>query len=447
MTDMSEGSIAKHIIVFALPLMLGNVFQLLYNTVDSIVVGNFVGKQALAAIGSTGMIVNMLVFFFNGFSSGASVVIGQYFGARHYKDLHEAVETTIAATFLLCVAFTAAALPAVKPLLRIMATPDDVFAEATIYLKIYISGISGLLIYNVCSGILRAVGDSRRPLYFLILTSIINIILDLFFVLVLNAGIAGVAYATIISQFISAFLTLALLSRSKEVYHLTWHDLKIVPRHLKRILAIGLPAGIQSVLTTLSNIFVQGYINFFGSSCMAGWSTYNKLDGFIMLPMQSTAIAATTFVSQNIGAGKKARARKGAITSVLLTVGITIVVEIILFVFAAPAVKIFSPDMEVIAFGTLFIRTNILFTFFNCIVHVLAGGLRGSGDSRGPMVIMLSSFVVLRQTYLFVLTRYIANTAQLVGFGYPVGWMACACIEVCYFLLRWPKTEDGVSEG
>ena len=238
--NMTEGSIAGQVILFALPLMLGNVFQMLYNTVDSIVVGNFVGTQALAAVGSTTMIVNMMVFFFNGFSTGAGVVIANYFGARNLKALHKAIETTMAATFVLSILFTLAGVAAVRPMLRFMATPEDVFGEATTYLRIYIGGISGLLIYNMGSGILRAVGDTMRPLYFLVLTSVLNILLDLLFVLGFHCGIEGVAWATVISQFISALLILALLTRSNDIYRLTWHDLRIDRAVLGSIFALSL---------------------------------------------------------------------------------------------------------------------------------------------------------------------------------------------------------------
>ena len=440
--DMTEGSIVKQVILFALPLMLGNVFQMLYNTVDSIVVGNYVGTQALAAVGSTTMIVNMMVFFFNGFSTGAGVVIANYFGSRDMKTLHKTIETTMAATFALSLLFTVAGVAAVKPMLRFMATPEDVFAEATTYLRIYIGGISGLLVYNMGSGILRAVGDTMRPLYFLILTSVLNIILDLAFVLGLHRGIEGVAWATIISQFISAFLILLLLSRSEDIYRLTWHDLKIDRVILGRIFAVGLPAGIQSIITAFSNVFVQSYINYFGSSCMAGWSCYNKLDQFIMLPMQSMAMASTTFVSQNIGAEKRQRADKGTIVTVALSVGVTAVIVAVLCLFAAPAVGLFTPDASVIEYGVLFIRVNSFFLLFNGVSHVLAGALRGQGDSRGPMIIMLLSFVGIRQVYLYVVSRFIANTPLLVGFGYPVGWTTCCIIEMTYFFLRRRKTKQ-----
>ena len=439
--DMTSGPILKQMVLFALPLMLGNVFQMLYNTVDSIIVGNFVSKQALAAIGSTTIIVNLLVFFFAGFSIGASVIIGQSFGARNMQRLHDAIHTTMAATFLLSILLTVAGLVLVKPLLVLMRTPDDVFADATLYLSIYIGGISGLLIYNMGSGILRAVGDSTRPLYFLMLTSVLNIVLDLFFVLVLKAGIAGAAIATILSQFVSAALTLRLLTRTKDIYRLNWHELHIDFPILKKIFAVGMPAALQAVITSISNIFVQGYINVFGSSVMAGWSSYNKLDQFILLPMQSMAMASTTFVSQNTGAGDEKRSQRGTVTAILMTCSVTGIVAAVLFVWAEGAVRLFSPDAEVIRYGALFIHTNVFFLLCNCVNHVLAGALRGRGDSRGPMVIMLSTFVGLRQLYLYLVTHFVANTPALVGFGYPVGWMSCCVIEVTYALIKRRQRE------
>ena len=434
--DMTSGPIWRQLVLFALPLMLGNVFQMLYNTVDSIIVGNFVSKQALAAIGSTTMITNMMVFFFNGFSVGASVMIGQYFGARDMEKLHRAIETTMAATFLLSFLFSVAGVLAVESLLRMMSTPDDVFADAALYLRIYIGGISGLLIYNMGSGILRAVGDSTRPLYFLIFTSLLNIALDLFFVIVLKTGIAGAAIATIISQAVSGAAILVLLTRTKDIYRLSWRELRLDWPILRRIFGVGLPAGIQSVITAFSNIFVQSYVNVFGSDVMAGWASYNKLDQFIMLPMQSMAMAATTFVSQNVGAGEDRRADRGTGASLLLTCGITGSIIALLIVFAPSAVRLFSPDREVIRYGVLFIRTNCAFLLFNCINHVMAGALRGRGDSRGPMIIMLSCFVALRQTYLYLITHFYANTPRIVGFGYPVGWTSCCAVMLSYFFWR-----------
>ena len=437
--DMTEGPILRLLIAFALPLMLGNVFQMLYNTVDSVIVGNFVSKQALAAIGATTMIVNLFVFFFNGFSIGAGVVIGQYFGARDMEKLHDAIETTMAATFILSLLFSLLSIVIVDPMLRMMSTPEDVFHDASVYLHIYLGGIAGLLIFNMGSGVLRAVGDSTRPLYFLIFTSLLNIALDLFFVLVLKMGVAGAAVATIISQFTSAALILVLLSRTRDIYRLEWRELKIEWPILRRVFAIGLPAAVQSVITAFSNVFVQGYINVFGSDVMAGWSSYNKLDQFIMLPMQSMAMSATTFVSQNIGAGNDRRSDRGTVAALGLTCAVTGSIIALLVAYAPGAVRLFSPDEAVIRYGVLFIRTNVVFLLFNCINHVLAGALRGRGDSRGPMIIMLASFVALRQIYLFVVTHFIANTPKIVGIGYPVGWVRCCAAELLYFAVKRRK--------
>ncbi|MBQ3482276.1 MAG: MATE family efflux transporter [Oscillospiraceae bacterium] len=436
---MTEGPILRQLIAFALPLMLGNVFQMLYNTVDSVIVGNFVSKQALAAIGSTTMIVNLFVFFFNGFSVGAGVVIGQYFGAKDLKKLHDAIETTMAATFVLSVLFSLLSIVIVDPMLRFMSTPDDVFGDASLYLHIYLGGISGLLIYNMGSGILRAVGDSTRPLYFLIFTSLLNIALDLFFVLVLKMGVAGAAVATIVSQFLSAVLILVLLSRTRDIYRLEWRELRIDWPILRRVFAIGLPAAVQSVITAFSNVFVQSYINVFGSDVMAGWSSYNKLDMFIMLPMQSMAMASTTFVSQNVGAGRDRRSDRGTVAALGITVAVTGGIIALLDIFAPQAVRLFSPDEGVIRYGVLFIRTNVIFLLFNCINHVLAGALRGRGDSRGPMVIMLATFVAIRQIYLYFVTHFYANTPKIVGFGYPIGWMSCCAAELLYFAVKRRK--------
>ena len=443
---MTRGPILQLLIAFALPLMLGNVFQMLYNTVDSVIVGNFVSKQALAAIGSTTVIVNMLVFFFNGFSIGAAVGIGKYFGARNMEKLHDAVETTMAATFVLSAVFTVVGVLMVKPMLHLMHTPEDVFREATLYLRIYIGGISGLLIYNMGSGVLRAVGDSTRPLCFLVFTSVLNIVLDLFFVLVLKTGIAGAAIATILSQFVSAAMILVLLTRTRDIYRLDWRELHLNFPILRRIFAVGMPAAIQSVITAFSNIFVQGYINVFGSDVMAGWSSYNKLDQFIMLPMQSMAMSATTFVSQNCGAGNDRRSDRGAVTAIGLSLGITGAIAVLLVTFAPAAVRLFSPDPAVIQYGVLFIRANTFFLLFACVDHVLAGALRGRGDSRGPMIIMLSTFVVLRQIYLYWVTRCVANTPLLVGLGYPVGWISCCIVEVAYALIMRRRRVESVRD-
>lgn len=437
--DMTDGPIVREILTFAMPLMFGNIFQMLYNTVDSIVVGNFVGTEALAAIGSTTMIVNLAVFFFNGFSVGCSVVISNAFGAGQKERLHTAVETAVTSTFLLSILFTFLGMGTVDFMLELMATPEDVFGAASIYLRIYFAGIAGLLVYNIGSGILRAVGDSTRPLLFLIFTSILNIILDLLFVISFGLGIAGVAYATILSQAVSAVLIMVVLVKTDAVYRFSFKDMRIDPTAFRQIMTIGLPNGIQSVITAFSNIFVQSYINYFGSACMAGWGSYNKIDSFIFLPVQSMAMAATTFVGQNDGARKTDRVNRGTIDSVVISLLITGVIASLIWIFAPSAVGLFSQDAEVVRYGTMFLRTNCFFLLFNDVNHVLAAALRGRGDSVGPMVIMLIGFVAIRQVYLFVLTRCISNTPMWVGFGYPVGWMATCVIEVVYFLRKWNR--------
>ena len=439
--DMTSGSIPKLIMQFAIPLMFGNFFQMLYNMVDSIVVGNFVGTQALAAVGATTLICNMAMFFFNGFAVGAGVIIGRFFGAHKKEELHQAVETTMAITFILSVVFTILGLVFVNPLLRMMNTPADVFAQAATYLRIYFAGVSGLLLYNMGSGILTAVGDSRRPLYFLILTSLLNIVLDLWFVCGFHMGIGGAAFATILSQFISAFLVLLLLLRTNEVYYFRFRDLTINGKMLKQILIIGLPNGIQSAITAFSNMFVQAYINHFGSTVMAGWAGYNKINQFVMLPITSMANAATTFVSQNVGAGNTKRANAGTKTVVLMAVSITFAIACILFPISPLAMRLFSSDQKVIRYGVMFNHLNIFFLLFNTVNHVLAGALRGRGDSMGPMVIMLAGFVGVRQIYLFIMTRFILNTPSTVAFGYPVGWMFVFAVETIYFFARWNRRE------
>ena len=322
-TDMTSGDITGLLIQFSLPLLAGNLFQQLYNTVDSIVVGNYVGKEALAAIGSTTSLINTLVGFFLGLAAGAGVVISQYFGAHDLINLKKTVHTMTAGTLLLGVVFTIVGIAASPFMLRLMATPDDVISDASVYLRIYFEGVLALMIYNAGSGILRAVGDSKRPLYFLIVSSLINVVLDLVFVIQFHWGIAGAAYATIIAETISAVMVLFVLVRTKECYKVQISDLHIDRVILRRILSVGLPAGIQQAVTSFSNVFVQAYINNFGSSCMAGWASYGKIDQFAILPMQSLSLASTTFVGQNFGAHNIRRVKRGITISLILSAAVT----------------------------------------------------------------------------------------------------------------------------
>ena len=285
--DMTEGPILKELVLFSLPLLLGNIFQQLYNTVDSVVVGNFVSADALAAVTMTGSAVGTLVGFFVGMSTGAGVVISQRFGARDRAGLRKAIHTSLAATFFMGLAMMAVGYFVTPGLLRLMQTPETILPLATTYLRIYFLGIEGLMFYNMTSGILRAVGDSRRPLYFLILTSVLNVVLDLLFVIVFHLGVAGVAYATILSQFISGGLGIYVLARSKDDYGITMREMRIDSASLKKIIFIGLPVGLQQAVISFSNVFVQGYINSFGNASAAGWGAYGRVDAFVMLPLHS----------------------------------------------------------------------------------------------------------------------------------------------------------------
>ena len=437
--DMTTGSIWKLLLSFSVPLLIGNLFQQLYNTVDSLVVGNFVGTEALAAVGSTTCIINTMVMFFTGTSIGATVVISRHYGAHDDRKLHLAVETTMMVTFIASILFTGIGVLFTPFMLRFMSTPEDVLPSASEYLRIYFSGISGLLIYNMGSAVLRAVGDTRRPLLFLCFSSILNTVLDLIFVIVFDLGIAGVAYATILSQFISAALVLVVLTLDGGSYHLVWQDLRIDRPTFRQILSIGLPAGFQQSLTSFSNVYVQSYVNYFGSACMAGWSCYTKIDQFIFLPLQSMNQAATTFVSQNIGAQDIKRAKRGSRTAFYMSTAITIAISAILWFTAGQFVSLFNQDPSVISYGVLFIHTNSTLTFTCCATQIFSGSLRGAGDSKTPMLVMLFSYVLFRQIYLYVITQFI-NTPAVVGFGYPLGWIVCSLLtSYFYFRGSWEK--------
>lgn len=437
--DMTEGVIWKQILLFALPLMAGNLFQQLYNTVDSIIVGNFVGKEALAAVGSVGPIMNSLIGFFMGLSTGAGVVISQYYGAKKEDRVQRAVHSMLLMTIFLCLVVTIAGILLCPAMLKLMQTPDDVYVQAEEYLAIYFAGVSGLMIYNMGSGILRAVGDSKRPLYFLIFSACTNTVLDIVFVAGLHMGIAGAAWATVIAQCLSALLILLTLSRASGAYRIVWRKLRMDWTILRQIIRIGFPAAIQMMITSISNIFVQSYINVFGSSVMAGWSAYSKIDMFMMMPMQSVSLSATTFVGQNLGAGKIRRAKNGTRTSLLLAMAVTVIIMIPLLIFAPWMVRMFNGDSAVISYGTLFIRLLSPFYVLCCVNQVYASSLRGAGDSKAPMIIMLLSFVVFRQIYLFAASR-LFGTIIPVAFGYPAGWVLCSLLIYLYYRLgHWEK--------
>ena len=428
-SDMTQGSIWRHLVEFAIPMALGLLFQQLYNTVDTLVVGNFVSKEAQAAVGSTGSIINTVVGFCTGLATGASVIISQRYGAHDDAALRKAVHTTIAVTFLLSALATAGGLLIVDPMLRFMQTPADVWDDARLYLTIYFWGVSGILFYNMGSGILRAVGDSRRPLLFLMLSALLNTVLDLFFVLVLGMKVDGVALATVLAQVISAGAILFVLTREKAAYGIRWKELRVDRDSLSGILRIGLPSSIQSAITAFSNVFVQSYINAFGSACMAGYSIYNKLDAFVLIPVQALAMSSTTMVGQNWGAKQTARARKSVSTAIWLSLISTALLGIIAFLAAKDLIGLFSPDPEVVSYGVRFIQIVTPFYLTISFNQIYSGALRGIGDATAPTVIMLCSFVVFRQIYLFI-TKMLNVGFVSVALAYPMGWILCSTLLI-----------------
>ncbi len=428
-SDMTQGSIWRHLVEFAIPMALGLLFQQLYNTVDTLVVGNFVSKEAQAAVGSTGSIINTVVGFCTGLATGASVIISQRYGAHDDAALRKAVHTTIAVTFLLSALATAGGLLIVDPMLRFMQTPADVWEDARLYLTIYFWGVSGILFYNMGSGILRAVGDSRRPLLFLMLSALLNTVLDLFFVLVLGMKVDGVALATVLAQVISAGAILFVLTREKAAYGIRWKELRVDRDSLSGILKIGLPSSIQSAITAFSNVFVQSYINAFGSACMAGYSIYNKLDAFVLIPVQALAMSSTTMVGQNWGAKQTARARKSVSTAIWLSLISTALLGIVAFLAAKDLIGLFSPDPEVVSYGVRFIQIVTPFYLTISFNQIYSGALRGIGDATAPTVIMLCSFVVFRQIYLFI-TKMLNVGFVSVALAYPMGWILCSTLLI-----------------
>lgn len=429
---MTEGAEWKSLLSFAFPLMVGNLFQQLYNTVDSIIVGNFVGTQALAAVGSVDSVINTFIGFFLGLSAGAGVVISQYFGAKDDDSVEKAVSSTIVITLVLSVITTVLAFLLTPSFLRLLGTPEDVWDEAEAYLRIYFQGVTGLLFYNMGSGILRAVGDSRRPLYFLIFSAILNTVLDIFFVATLRMGVEGAAYATIISQGISAILTLAVLTVDKGSYRIRWHRLRLDIEKAGQIVTIGLPTAIHLTVTSFSNIFIQSYIYAFGSAAMAGWSCYIKIDKVCILPLQSIGLSCTTFTGQNLGAGLVDRTRKGIRVAARMNFIISAVMATVLFVLSPHLVRMFTQDEDVVMYGTIFLR--LLSPFFLCVGFndICNGALKGAGNTRMPTIITMSTFIVFRQIYLFIVSR-ISDSFYPVALGYPLGWLLCTILLAIYY--------------
>ena len=430
--DMTQGSITRHILTFALPLVLGNLFQQMYNLVDTYVVGNYATNEAYAAVGSVGVIVNIFIGLFSGFASGAGVVISQHYGAHDAESVKKTVHTAAVMTLILCPIFTVLGLGLTPFMLQWNNTPSNVLPESTTYLSIYFWGISGLLVYNMGAGILRAVGDSRRPFYYLVVCACMNAVLDVVLVARYNMGVAGVAIATALSQCTSALLVTIQLLKTSGVVRITPRDLGIHLPMLKQIIRVGIPSSIQMSITAFSNVFVQSYINFFGDNLMSAWTTYSKVDAILFLPMQSIAMAVSTFVGQNLGAGQVERAKKGVKRALIMTVIFSAVMMMPVLIFAGPIVKIFNDTPQVVEYGTMLLRVITPFFLVSCANHIYSGALRGAGNSRATMIIMLSTFVGARQLYLFVMSR-VCNEVLPIAMSYPVGWILCSITTVIYY--------------
>ena len=444
--DMTKGGILGHILKFAFPLLLGNLFQQLYNTVDTFVVGNYVSSSAFSAVGAVTPIVNMLIGAFSGLASGAGVVISRYYGAGEPEKVSKAVHTAVVLTAILSVVFTVIGLALMPVMLNILGLNAQDRAEATTYLSIYFAGITGLLFYNMGAGILRAVGDSKRPFYYLVVCAVMNTVLDLVFVIVFSMGTAGVALATILSQGVSAVLVVSALLHTDSSVKVRPRQLRLHKDMLGQILILGIPAALQMAVTAFSNVFVQSYITHFDkglpqSIYMPGWTAYIKVDQLIFLPVQSISLAVTTFVGQNIGAKQTKRANKGVTVALLLSIGCILVLMAPVLIFAPQIIGFLIPDPAVVETGTMFLRYLTPFYVLFAFNQIYACALRGRGNSVAPMIIMLSSFVGFRQIYLYVMSQ-ICNEIIPIAMAYPAGWLLCSLLTgIVYHISTREKKE------
>ena len=429
---MIEGKISKSIILFALPILLGNLFQQLYNVVDSIVVGNVLGKEALAAVSSNGSLINLIVGLINGIFVGAGVIIARYYGAKNNKSLPKAVHTTIAFGFIAGIIVTAFGVIFTPWLLKLMGTPSDVFADSVTYLRIYFTGGIGIVMYNACVGIFQAIGDSKRPLYYLIVAAITNVVLDILFVAVFNFGVGGAAVATVISQFISAILGFIKLTKVDGDYKIYIKKIKIDGEMLEILMKMGLPTGIQNSIVAFANVIVQSNINQFGSIAMAGSGSYSKLEGFAFLPITSFSVALTTFIGQNLGAKQYDRAKQGARFGIIAGVSLAQIIGIIIWIFAPKLIGLFNSDPAVIEQGVIRARIICLFYFLLALSHCLSGILRGAGKTNIPMIVMLVSWCLIRIAYITIMVKIIPDI-RVIFWAYPLTWFISSVAFLVYY--------------
>lgn len=437
MEPMTSGAIWKRMILFALPLMLGNLFQQMYNTVDSLIVGRFVGSSALAAVSSSGSLIGMLIGLLSGISSGAGVIVARHFGAQDKEGLHRTVHTIVAFGLVAGVIMTAVGVLLSPQILVWMGTPESVMVESVAYLRIYFCGSLPFMMYNVFVGILQAVGDGRHPLYYLIASSIINLGLDLLFIEGFDAGVGGAALATVISQVVSALLCLAQLMRTKEDYRVDLKAIRFQKDILWQVIRVGLPSGVQNSIIAFANVVVQSNVNAFGEMAMAGYGAYAKIEGFGFLPINSFTLALTTFVGQNLGAMQHERTRKGARFGILMTVTLAEAIGVLVFLFAPQLIALFDPTPEVVAFGVGKARTAALFYCLLAYAHSMAAVLRGAGKAVIPMAIMIAIWCGVRVAFLSI-TIPLTHSIQMVYWVYPITWgISCVLFFLYYKKADW----------
>ncbi len=432
-TLMTDGIIWKHLIRFAFPLFLGGLFQQLYNTVDSWVVGHYCGDNALAAVSSSGSLCFLLVGFFQGVFMGGSVIISRHYGAQNHEEVDKSVHTLVVFSLVLGVVLSILGVILTPTLLRWMGTPANVMPNSVLYFRIYCAGMMALVLYNTATGIFQALGDSRHPLYYLVISSLANVILDFLFVAVFDWGVSGAALATVLGQLLSAVLAFAHLMSGRFIVHIKLSKLRPDLDILKQIIRLGLPSGVQNSVIAIANVVVQSNINAFGDFAMAGCGSYSRIEGFVFLPITSLTMAMTTFISQNLGAGKRDRARKGARQGVLMTISFAELVGIVFFLFAPQLIGLFSSTPEVLAFG---VRQAHVETLFFCLLgfsHGCAAILRGAGRPVTPMVVMLLVWCVFRIVYITLMVHLIPDITVLFT-AYPVTWGISSILFLCSLL-------------
>lgn len=451
-TLMTEGPIWKILLRFAFPLFVGNLFQQLYNTVDSLVVGNFCGNDALAAVSSSGSLCHLIIGFFQGTFVGASVIISRRYGSRDDKGVETAVHTTVIFALAAGVLLSILGVCFTPTILRWMGTPENVMPNSVLYFRIYCAGLLALVLYNTANGIFQALGDSRHPLYYLIISSLVNLVLDLFFVAVLGWGVAGAAFATMLGQSLSTILGFLHLMSGRFVVQLSLQKLRPDLSVLRQVFRLGLPSGVQNSVISIANLVVQSNINAFGDNAMAGCGSYSKVEGFVFLPIMSLNLAMTTFVSQNLGAGRQDRVRTGSRLGILMTMGFAELVGLAVFLLAPALIGLFSPSPEVVAFG---IRQARVVSLFYCLLgfsHAASAILRGAGRAITPMAVMLAVWCVFRICYITLMVRLIPDIT-VVFTAYPVTWsISSVLLAVSLWKSDWlredakPRLPDGAGK-